>query len=147
MIYLDTSYIVKCYVAEPGSDRILAWLEGRRGLVCSWYGRLEFCSALHRHFQAGRLTAGQVRRIVRHLETDEDDGLWTWLAVTPALVNQASAVVAGLDRATCLRAGDALHLATAAEAGCEDVYSHDRHLLDAAALFGVAAHDVLAPGD
>jgi len=145
MIYLDTSYIVKCYVSEPGSDRILAWLAGRRGLVCSWHGRLEFHSAIHRHFQGGRLAAVQVRRVIRQLENDEADGVWTWLAVTPALVRQACTVMAGLDRTTCLRAADALHLATAADAGCEGLYSHDGHLLDAARLFGVTAHDILEP--
>jgi uncharacterized protein len=144
MIYLDTSYIVKCYVFEPGSERILAWLEGRRGLVCSWHGRVEFYSAIHRHFQAGRLTAVQVRKVTRQLEADEANGVWTWLAVTPALVRQACAILAGLDRTTCLRAADALHLATAADAGCESCYSHDRHLLAAASGFGVAAHDILA---
>ena len=145
MIYLDTSYIVKCYVSEPGSDRILAWLEGRRGLVCSCHGRIEFYSALHRHFQAGRLTAAQVRKVSRQLEADEDNGIWTWLAVTPALVRHACTTLAGLDRKTCLRAADALHLATSADEGCEELYSHDRHLLDAASVFGVAAHDILEP--
>ena len=143
MIYLDTSYLVKCYVAEPGSDRVLAWLEGRRGLVCSWHGRLEFHSAIHRHFQAGRLTAAQVRQVCRRLDADEADGIWTWLAVTPVAIRQACRIVAGLDRATCLRAADALHLAVAADAGCEGVYSHDRHMLEAAAIFGVAAYDIL----
>lgn len=143
MIYLDTSYIVKCYVSEPGSDRILAWLEGRRGMVCSLHGRIEFHSAMHRHFQAGRLTATQVRKVMRQLEADEANGIWTWLAVSSALVHQACVTLAGLDRATCLRAADALHLATAADAGCENLYSHDRHLLSAAPVFGVSAHDIL----
>ena len=144
MIYLDTSYIVKCYVAEPGSDRVLAWLTGRRGLVCSWHGRIEFHSAIHRHFQAGRLTATQVRKVARQLEADEAHGVWTWLAVTPELARRACTAIAGLDRQTCLRAADALHLATAADAGCEGLYSHDRHLLNAASMFGVPAHDILA---
>ena len=144
MIYLDTSYIVKCYVAEPGSERILTWLEGQRGLVCSWHGRLEFFSAVHRHVQTGRLAADQVRRVTRQLETDESSGIWTWLPVSPDLVRRACRVVGGLDRGSCLRAADALHLATAAEAGCTCLYSHDRHLLDAAPLFGVVARDILA---
>ena len=143
MIYLDTSYIVKCYVSEPGSDRILAWLEGQHGLVCSWQGRVELFSALHRHVQGGRLTAAQVRKVTRQLEADEAHGIWTWLAVTPALVRKTCHTLAGLDRKTCLRAADALHLATAADAGCEALYSHDRHLLDAAPVFGIKAHDIL----
>ena len=143
MIYLDTSYIVKCYVAEPGSDRILAWLEGQRGIVCSWQGRLEFFSAIHRHVQAGNLNVTRAKRVTSQLESDEAQGIWTWLPVTLALVRRTCQTVGGLGPKTCLRAADALHLATAADAGCACIYSHDRHLLGAAKVFGVEARDIL----
>ena len=65
------------------------------------------------------------------------------LAVTPALVRQTCATLAGLDRKICRRAADALHLATAVDAGCESLYRHDRHILMAAPVFGMPAHDIL----
>jgi predicted nucleic acid-binding protein len=36
-----------------------------------------------------------------------------------------------------LRAGDAVHLATAAEAGFGEVWTNDRHMLAAARAFGL----------
>ena len=120
MIYLDTSYLVKVYVAEPGSGRILAWLEGQRGLLCSWHGRLEFFCAVHRHVQAGRLAALAARRVFRRLEADEASDVVTWLPVSAALIQSACRAVSGLGRGVSLRAADrALHLATAADCGCE----------------------------
>lgn len=143
MIYLDTSYIVKCYVAEPGTEAVLEWIAGRRSLVCSLHGRIEFYSAIHRHVQAGQLTPVQARRVYRQFEEDETEGLWSWLPVTADRIRQACGVLVGLERKTCLRAADALHLATAADTGCECIYSHDRHLLAAAPLFGIPARDII----
>jgi len=143
MIYLDTSYIVKCYVAEPGSAQVLEWLAGRTGLVCAWHGRLEFFAAIHRHFQNRRLTATEKRRVLHQLAVDEEQGLWNWLPLSYPLVKQACDVVSRLTPHACLRAADALHLVAATHAGCREIYSHDRHLLAAASHFGITARDIL----
>lgn len=45
-----------------------------------------------------------------------------------------------------LRAADALHLASAVAQGFEEIYTHDRHMLAAAAAFGLQARDVIAEG-
>mgnify|MGYP001110136167 CR=1 FL=1 len=98
MIYLDASYIVKCYLREPGTDEVLGWLEGQAGLTCSHHGRLEFFAAVHRHVREGRLKPAQARGAQAQCEADTRDGLWTWLPVTDDLIRAACARVQSLPR-------------------------------------------------
>ena len=39
---------------------------------------------------------------------------------------------------TYLRSGDAIHIVSAAEAGFNEIWTNDRHMLTAAASFGIA---------
>jgi predicted nucleic acid-binding protein len=72
-------------------------------------------------------------------------GTLQWLAVTDAHLEWIDRSFRRAPAATYLRAGDALHLASAAEAGFAEIYSNDRHLLAAAPLFGLRGIDVIAP--
>jgi predicted nucleic acid-binding protein len=143
MIYIDTSYITKCYVGEVGSAEVLALLAGRPDLACAAHGRLEVVASLKRIQREGRLDARALKQVLKRLETDELAGHWQWLPVSSELITLACKRVAELPPSTFLRAADALHLAAAEEAGCREVYSHDRHLLAAAPLFGLVARDVI----
>ena len=63
MIYLDSTYIVKCYVNEPGTKEVLQLVQGHPGRASCGHGRLEFWSGLHRqvregHFEPGGCGAG-----------------------------------------------------------------------------------------
>ena len=107
MIYLDTSYIVKCYVEEPGTAEVLRWIEGKRGLMCSVHGRIEFHAAVKRHEREGRLSASAAKRTLRALARDEQRGIWHWLPVTDDLVRQCCEQIAGLKREVFLRSADA----------------------------------------
>ena len=131
MMYLDTSYIVKCYLREPGTEEILAWLEGRTGLSCCLHGRLEFVAAVKRHVREKRLSLRDGQAVCRRLEVDERAGLWRWFSVTDAMVQSACQ---RLEALTC-----------ALEHGFDTVYSHDEHLLAAAPAFGLKGVDILGP--
>ncbi|OGV83607.1 MAG: hypothetical protein A3K19_07790 [Lentisphaerae bacterium RIFOXYB12_FULL_65_16] len=144
-MYLDTSYIVKCYLREPGTEEILAWLEGRTGLSCCLHGRLEFVAAVKRHVREKRLSLRDGQAVCRRLEVDERAGLWRWFSVTDAMVQSACQRLEALAPAVFLRAADALHLTCALEHGFDTVYSHDEHLLAAAPAFGLKGVDILGP--
>ncbi len=124
MIYLDTSYIVKCYLREPGTERILAWLQGKTGLTCCSHGRLELYAAIKRHVREGRLSEKQAAGSFRLLEQDEIAGIWHWIPVSEGLIRKACRRVASLKATVRVRAADALHLTCAAENGFTAV----RHL-------------------
>jgi predicted nucleic acid-binding protein len=145
MIYLDTSCVVKCYLHEPGTEQVLAWLEGKTGLTCCLYGRLEFMAAVQRHVREQRLSPVDARAVCRRLELDDRAGLWRWISLTEALIRSACQRLEALPPALFLRAGDALHLTCALEHGFDVVYSHDQHLLRAAPAFGLQGVDILAP--
>jgi predicted nucleic acid-binding protein len=69
--------------------------------------------------------------------------VWTWLPFDQAVQKAVTQTCLQLDQSTFVRAGDAVHLATAALHGFSDIYSHDRHLLLAAPKFGLTGKDVL----
>jgi predicted nucleic acid-binding protein len=143
MIYLDTSYIVKCYLCEPGTDVVLVWLQGKSGLTCCMHGRLELIAAFKRHVREGRLIEKHFLASLRLLERDERAGIWQWIPVSTELIHEACKRVASLRSSILIRAADALHLACAAENGFTTIYSHDRHLLAAAEYFGLEGIDIL----
>lgn len=62
------------------------------------------------------------------------DGLWR--------LRRASALMLPAPWNRFLRTADAIHLATACEAGERDVWTHDRHMLAAAADFGLTGRTI-----
>ena len=46
MIYFDAAYIAKCYLNEPGADRVRAVAHDAEGLASCELARLEFVSTL-----------------------------------------------------------------------------------------------------
>ena len=137
MIYLDASYIVKCYLREGGSREVLALVQGRPGRSCALHGRVEVYSAVHRRLREKHLSARDAAAVWKRFESDERSGLWHWLALTENLIRRACDMFEKLPPEVFLRSGDALHLACAAENRFADVYSGDRILLAAAPHFGL----------
>jgi len=146
MTYLDSSYLVKLYLREHGSEEVESWLHTQPGQIVSClHGRLEVAAALKRQQRENRLTDAQVRAAARRFAQEEKAGLIRWLPIDALLMASASEKMLKLPPSVFLRAADALHLACAAEAGCKAIYSHDRHLLAAAPHFGLRGIDVITP--
>lgn len=143
MIYWDTSYLVKLYLREAGTDEVLAAFSGQANLVCCEHGRLELMTAFKRNEREKIITARQVKMLWSRHEQDVRDKLICYLPTTSNLIQTACDQVAAMSPKVFLRAADALHLVCAKEAGLKEVYSHDRHLLAAAPHFGLKGRDVI----
>jgi uncharacterized protein len=135
--YFDSAYIAKFYVDEPDSDAIRRLAESLGRVHCSAIGRIEVAAVFHRKLREGAFSSRAHGEVMSQFADDCAHGLWTWLPVTAGLVETTAAAFAGVPRAVCLRATDALHLASAREHGIEDVYTSDRHMSRAAPHFGV----------
>jgi len=145
MTYWDTSYLAKIYLREPGTETVLQAFADQAGFVISEHGRIEFMATLKRHQRENALTPVQLKLIWQKHEQDVADGLIRFLPLTTPLIKRTCDSLVPLPSSVFLRAGDALHLAAAAEAGLKEIYSHDRHLLAAAPHFGLKGRDVLKP--
>jgi predicted nucleic acid-binding protein len=143
MIYVDTSYIIKCYVNEPGTNEVLDFLERVPGRGAAIHARTEFWSGIHRHFREENLNRKQIVEVWRQFARDEENGLWHWLPVNEEVVRRSCAAFEALGKSVFLRSADALHLACAAVNGFTEVYSNDRHLLKAASFFGLSGVNVI----
>lgn len=143
MIYLDTCYIAKCYLNEPGTTDVLKWVRGKDGLSSAHHARLEFWSVIHRHRREGRLKDQAADRVLQLFRRDEQDGIWSWFPLTAQVVRLACDKLEGLSLRIPLRSSDALHLACALEQGFTEIYSNDRCLLAAAPHFGLHPRNII----
>ena len=142
-MYFDAAYIAKCYLNEPGAERVRDLARQARGLCSADFGRLEFTCIIQRHRSEGRLTARHAREVFQEFEEDEVNAVWRWLPVNTDLVRATCERVRQLPASTFLRTGDALHLACAREFGFKKVYTNDRHMLAGASHFGISGVNLL----
>ena len=142
MIYFDTSYLVRLYVADPGFEGVRR-LAATEPVACGLLGRTETHAALHRKLREGSLSTADYRVLVAEFARDSEAGAFHWLPLSAAVSARCERIYAKLPATVFLRAADALHLACAAENRFKEVYSNDRHLLAAARHFDVRGEDIL----
>jgi predicted nucleic acid-binding protein len=143
VIYFDAACIAKCYLNEPGADLVRKVAHGANGLASCELARLEFASILKRHVRERHIARREVTAILKDFEADENDGVWQWFEVTSGLLEKASKAVLDLPGTVFVRSGDALHLVCAEEQGFQEVYTNDRHMLQAARHFRLKGVNVL----
>ena len=107
ILYLDTSALVKLYVAESGTETVAAAVERATSLVTVRITYAEARAAFARHARAKGLQSGALRRVVRQL--DEEWSQYSIVEVTDALVRRAG----GLAERHRLCAYDAVQLSAA----------------------------------
>jgi predicted nucleic acid-binding protein len=142
-LYLDTAYLAKCYLNEPDAEKVRALVRDETGLTSSAWCRAEMACVLLRHVREGGLTSRQAWTLHDLFLADIRDGVWTLLPVSTTILEKVEADLRrSRRRKVLLRAGDAVHLTTAAEAGFHEVWTSDRRMLEAAGLFGLRGRRV-----
>jgi len=142
VIYCDTSYLVRLYLAETGHEAVRELCSKDRA-ASAGHALGEVPAALHRAFRDGRLAPGIFQACVEQFQNDCAAEAYLWLPVEAALFASMAGRYAKLPQNTFLRSADALHLACAAEHGFKEVYSNDRHFLAAAPLFGLRGINII----
>ena len=142
MIYFDTSYLVRLYYQDPGAEavRILAASDH---VASAAHGQAEMMAAFHRKLREGAIRPAAYTALVGQVRAHIDAGAFRWLAQDQEIFLRIRQVYQRLPATVFLRAADAIHLATAAEAGFRIVYSNDSHLLAATKHFGVEGKNVI----
>ena len=79
----------------------------------------------------------QGRELTDLFRNHVEAGFWNLAPVTDALLRKTVALIRGLPAGVPLRAGDAIHLATALDVGETEIWTNDRRLLAAAAHVGL----------
>lgn len=136
-LYFDTAYVAKCYLTEPDSAAVRKLAYGAEGLYSSAWCIAELACVFHRYVREGSLQPGRAARLRRLFLEDVGNGVWELFPISERLLFIVELATRGLPATVYLRAGDAVHLVSAREAGFSEIWSNDRHLLRAAEFFGL----------
>ena len=90
----------------------------------------------------GALSPSDARKLALRISEHIEAGLWKLIPVNEALLRRTSALMVSAPRDLFIRTADAVHLTTAQEIGERTVWTNDRHMLAAAAYFGLTGQSV-----
>jgi predicted nucleic acid-binding protein len=138
MIYFDTSCLARLYLQDSNWQAVRG-LAQTDSIGCSLHGQTELISAFHRKFREEAFGAEEYKALLSQFELDCQENAFRWFPFSPNVADRVRSVYRTLSKTTFLRAGDAMHLACAAENGIKTIHSNDRRLLEAAPHFGLIA--------
>jgi len=125
-LFLDTSAFAKRYIAESGSDQVLALCRDAEQLAVSVICLPEMLSTLNRLVRERRLTAARYASLKRRVLNDLAD------ADICELTTEVMAEVIHLLEDHALRPLDTIHIACAVAYQADQFASADRHQMIAA---------------
>jgi predicted nucleic acid-binding protein len=137
-MYLDSAYIAKYYVNERDAKAVRKLIRGASHILSSSWALVEVTCAFNRHVREGSLTIVQGHELIDIFRSHVEADVWNLIPVTDSLLRRTATLVRGLPPTVPLRAADAIHLATALDAGETEIWTNDRYLLVAASAVGLA---------
>ena len=141
-LYFDSAYIAKCYLREPDAPAVRALAGSGPTLYVSALALAEVSCVFHRQLREKTLTPKTAAAMRDLFLTDIEAKTWNLLAISDRLLRRVENITRTLRADLFLRAGDAIHIATALDNGFQEIWTNDRHLLSAAAHFGLKGRSV-----
>lgn len=141
-LYFDSAYIAKCYLNEAGGVQVRELARTASGLYSSSVCLAEMACVFHRHIRERSLDAAAAGKVRSAFLDDVQNRVWALIPTSDRLLHRVDLLVRRLPASCFVRAGDAIHLATAIEAGFEEIWTNDRHLLRAAVHAGLKGRSV-----
>lgn len=132
----------KCYLNEPDSAIVRDLARSAEVVRTSSLCVAEFACALHRKVREGSLQQRDARKLADYFLEDVANDTWELVPVSDRILRQVDTLIRRLPKSSPLRAGDAIHIVSAIEAGFPEIWTNDRHLLAAAAHFGLKGRTV-----
>lgn len=140
--YFDTAYVAKCYLNEPDAVAVRRVARSSPALYISALSIAELACVFHRRAREGALQESAATKLRNAFLEDVLNEVWLLLPVTEYLLREVELLTRRLPREVFLRAGDAIHIVSAVEAGFHEIWTNDRHLLAAAGHFGLKGRSV-----
>lgn len=136
-MYLDTSVLVKRYVAEPDSDQVDEVVVGFT-LVSSELAMGEVWSALLAKERNKALSARDREAAWKAFLDDIDEGVLRMIPLDGVMIREANELMLRVHPQVPLRTLDAIHLATYGSVITGPIFTKDKRMLAAAKLLGFA---------
>jgi predicted nucleic acid-binding protein len=141
-MYLDAAYLAKFYVHEPESVEVRALMQTAPRVSSSAWSIPEVTCAFQRHVRQGYLTVAQGEELIDLFAHHCESGVWQLVPVTDSILRTTRLLIRSVASTVPLRAGDAIHLATAISIGESELWTNDRHLLAATHAAGLTGRHV-----
>ena len=140
--YFDTAYIAKCYLNEPDADAVRAVARASPALFISALSIAELACVFHRRLREGALRQSAATKLRDAFLEDVLNEVWLLLPVSEQLLRGVELLTRALPPDVFLRAGQAIHIVSAVQAGFNEIWTNDRHLLAAANHFGLKGRNI-----
>lgn len=112
-------------------------------VASSSLARAELAAVFHRNLREGRLDAASYTLVLNQYQSDLRSNLWEWLPVEERFWGMIEDCFSELGDSVFLRGADAIHLVTAKAHGFTEVFTNDRHLLEACNALGLRGLNIL----